>query len=77
MKEKLIVISLNEISDRWQIPVERIQYFITELNMPVDDEGRGKWFAEHSELILSEQQKAFDDLLFPRPFRPEPAEPSS
>ncbi len=82
MERKMVVVSLDEIASRWQIPVERIQYFITELGMPLTDTERGRWFSDHADLILQEKQKAFEDLLFPRRFRPrhlrpEPAETSA
>lgn len=73
-RERLVVVNLDEIAARWQIPVERVKYFITDCGMPVGDEARGKWFAENSELVLQEKQKAFNALLFPRPLRPEPTE---
>ena len=51
-RDCLVVVNLDEIAARWQIPVERLVYFITFCGMPVEDEARGKWFAENSELIL-------------------------
>lgn len=72
----MIVVNLDEIAARWQIPVERIKYFITDLNMPVDDAGRGQWFAEHSNLILKEKQQAFEANLFPAQVRIPTATPA-
>jgi len=72
-ERKLLVVNIDEIADQWQIPVEMIIHFIVDLKMPMEDEAINRWFADHSELILEEKQKAFDDLLFPREFRPEPA----
>lgn len=77
MERELIVVNLSEIAARWQIPVERIQYFITDLDMPVEEEERGKWFAEHTDLVLEEKQKAFDASVFPGHLRPEPTETTS
>jgi hypothetical protein len=71
-REQLVVINLDEIAARWQIPVARVMYLIAELDMPVDDAGRGEWFADHSDLILKEKQDAFEASLFPRHSRPEP-----
>lgn len=67
--ERLLVVNLDEIASRWQIPVDRIMHFIVECGMPMDDEGRGKWFAEHSDLVLKEKQEAFEAALFPQKFR--------
>jgi hypothetical protein len=70
MKERgLIVVDLEEISRRWQIPVERIKYFITDCGMPLTDKERGQWFSDHADLILQEKQKVFEDDLFPERFR--------
>jgi hypothetical protein len=75
MKERgLIIVNLDEIAARWQIPVERIKYFITDCGMPVEEKERGRWFAKHTDLIMEEKQKAFDASLFPRKLRPEPTE---
>jgi hypothetical protein len=73
-RERLVVVNLDEIAARWQIPVERIKYFITDCGMPVEEKERGQWFAEHTDLILEEKRKAFDESLFPRHLRPEPTE---
>ena len=72
-ERKLLVVNIDEIAAQWQIPVDTIIHFIVDLEMPLDDEALNRWFADHSELILEEKQKAFDDLLFPRELRPEPA----
>lgn len=70
--EQLVVVNLNDIAHRWEIPVERIQYFIVEcgllVNLPEEE-----WFASHSELILKEKQAYVELLLFPRKLRPEPS----
>ena len=70
--EQLVVVNLNDIAHRWEIPVERIQYFIVEcgllVNLPEEE-----WFASHSELILKEKQAYVESLLFPRKLRPEPS----
>jgi hypothetical protein len=71
----LIVFNLDEIAARWQIPVERVNHFITDLGMPVSDEERGKWFSEHLYLILKEKRQAFEASLFALPLRPEPVKP--
>ncbi len=73
----MLVVNMDEIASRWQIPVERIQYFVAELGMPLTDTERGRWFSDHADLILQEKQKAFEDLLFPGHLRPEPAETSA
>jgi hypothetical protein len=71
----LVVVDISEIARRWQIPVERIQYFITDCGLdPVKPED---WVPEHWDLWISEKQKAFEDLLFPWPRRSELAETSS
>ncbi len=67
--ERLQIANLDEIAARWQIPVERVKHFISELGMPVDDARRGMWFAQHSDLILQEKQAAFEADLFPDRFR--------
>jgi hypothetical protein len=74
MKERLVAINLDEIASRWQIPVERVKYFIADCGMPVEEKGRGQWFAEHTDLILEEKQKAFDASLFPGKLRLETPE---
>jgi hypothetical protein len=75
MKERgLIVVSLNEIAERWQVPVSVIQYFITDCGMPVEEKERGRWFAEHTDLILEEKRKAFEKVLFPEHLRREHTE---
>ena len=71
----LVVISLDEIASRWQIPVERIIYFITNCGMnPAEPE---KWGVENWDLLIKEKQEAFEDSLFPRELRLEPSEPAS
>lgn len=73
MKEnELLVVDLDEIATRWQIPVERVMYFITDLGL--DPQQPEDWVPEHWDLWIAEKQQAFDDLLFPRELRPEPAE---
>lgn len=72
MKERgLIVVSLNEIAERWQVPVSVIQYFITDCGMPVEEKERGRWFAEHTDLILEEKRKVFESNLFPKEIQKE------
>ncbi len=72
MKERgLIVVSLNEIAERWQVPVSVIQYFITDCGMPVEEKERGRWFAEHTDLILEEKRKTFEVNLFPKEIQKE------
>jgi len=68
-KEKLIVVNIDELASRWLIPVERVIYLITDCGM--DMQQPEKWAAQHWDLIMEEKRKAFDDLLFPRKFRPE------
>jgi hypothetical protein len=67
--DELVVVNLDELASRWQIPVERVMYFITDCAMPMDDEGQGKWFSDNWELVIAEKQKAFDASLFPEKFR--------
>ena len=75
MERRILVVNLDEIASRWQIPVERIKYFITDCGMnPAKPE---KWGAKHWDLLMQEKQKAFDDSLFPRKFRPETPEPTA
>lgn len=69
MKEKLVVVDLDELGRRWQIPVDRIKYLIVECGM--DMTAPEKWAAENSEIVLKEKQKAFDEGLFPEKFRAE------
>jgi hypothetical protein len=71
--ERLLVVSLDDIAQRWEIPVPVIMHFIVDCNMPMEEETRSEWFDSHSDLILQEKQKAFEALLFPRPLRPEPS----
>lgn len=60
--EKLVVVSLDEIADRWQIPIAVIKLFITDHDMnPVCPE---EWFVNNSILILQEKQKVFEERLF-------------
>ncbi len=70
--ERLRVVNLDEIAERWQIPVERVKYFITDCGM--NPRQTAAWVAKNQELFLREKQKAFEDSLFPRHLRPEPAE---
>lgn len=70
----LIIVNLDEIAARWQIPVERIKFFITDCGMPVEEKERGRWIAEHTDLIMEEKRKAFEASLFPGKLRPEPTE---
>ena len=68
MKERgLVVANLDEISRRWQIPVERVKYFITDCGL--DPNKSAKWVAEHKDFFLGEKQKAFEDKVFPERFR--------
>jgi hypothetical protein len=71
MKERgLVVVDISELAKRWQIPVERVKYFIADCGMnPAQPE---KWGVEHWEILMQEKQKAFDDSLFPEKLRPEP-----
>jgi hypothetical protein len=70
---RLLVVSLDEIAKRWEIPVPVIVHFIVDCDMPMEEEKRSEWFSSHSDLILEEKQKAFENLLFPRELRPEPS----
>ena len=72
MKERFVVINLDALVSRWQIPVERIKYFITDCGLdPMEPE---KWAADNWELFLKEKQEAFEASLFPGKFRPESTE---
>ncbi len=70
--ERLRVVNLDEIAYRWQIPVERVKYFITDCGM--DPRKSAQWVEDHKDLFLEEKRIAFEDSLFPRHLRPEPAE---
>jgi hypothetical protein len=70
---RLLVVNLNELAKKWEIPVPVIVHFIVDCDMPMEEEQRSEWFSSHSDLILEEKQKAFENLLFPRKFRPEPS----
>lgn len=70
----LTVVNLDELAQRWQIPVERVKYLIVDCGM--DMEAPEKWAAANSEIVLREKQKAFDESLFPQHLRREPAEVS-
>lgn len=74
-REGLVVINLDNIAARWQIPVKRIQFFITDCGM--DPLLTAKWVEENQELFLAEKQKAFEDSLFPQHLRPEPMKSTS
>jgi hypothetical protein len=77
-RKGITLVNLDEIAERWQVPVERIKYFITDCDLPVeDDEARGEWFAENSELILEEKRTHHESLIFPRELRPEATETSA
>lgn len=67
-----MVINLDEMAERWQIPIERVKFFITDCGM--DPVRSAEWVEKNKDFFLAEKSKAFDDSLFPRPFRPEPAE---
>lgn len=70
--ERLIVTSLDEIASLWQIPVDRVKYFITDGGMdPMKPE---KWAAENWEVFIKEKQAAFEASLFPGHLRPESTE---
>lgn len=71
--EPLNVIDLDEIAERWELPIAVIQHFIIDCDMPVEEGKRGEWFDLNSDLILEEKRKHFEDLLFPRELRPEPS----
>lgn len=71
----LIVVDLDEIATRWQLPVERVIYFISEMGMdPAQPE---EWVVDNWDIWISEKQEAFEALLFPRELRIEPAEASA
>lgn len=72
MNEKLSVIDLDELAARWQIPVEKVIYFITDCGM--DPTAPEEWVPDHWDLWIAEKQAAFEALLFPREFRIEPTE---
>lgn len=75
MKENetgLIVVNIDELAQRWQIPVERVQYFITDCGM--DMNAPEKWAAANSDIILREKQAAFEANLFPIQSRGEKSE---
>jgi hypothetical protein len=74
--DPLIVVDLNAIAERWELPISVIQHFIVDCDMPVEEEKRGEWFDLNSDLVLEEKRKYFEDLLFPRELRPEPSETS-
>ena len=69
MKEKgLVLVNLDELADRWQIPVTVVKGFIVDHGMnPACYED---WVATNWELFIAEKQKAFEASLFPRPLRP-------
>lgn len=68
MKEKeIFVVNIDELAQRWQIPVERVKYLIVECGM--DMSAPEQWAAAHSEIVLKEKQEAFDNSLFPERFR--------
>ena len=53
---------------------ERIDYLHFECGMPFDDDGFSAWFIDNAALVLKELKDNHERLLFPREFRPEPAE---
>ena len=53
---------------------ERIDYLHFECGMPFDEEGFSTWFIDNAALVLQELKENHERLLFPREFRPEPAE---
>jgi hypothetical protein len=71
----LLVVNLDELASRWQVPIERIMYFVTDCGL--DPTCPEDWVPEHWDLFIEEKQKAFEDLLFPWPTRPEFAETST
>ena len=73
MKERgLFVSNIDELAQRWQIPVERVQFYITDMGM--DPAKPEDWGVKHWDFLMQEQQKYFDESLFPRHLRPEPTE---
>jgi hypothetical protein len=56
------------------LPPERIDYLHINCGMPFDEEGFSAWFVANAALILQELKENHERLLFPREFRPEPAE---
>ncbi len=70
-----MVVNLDELAQRWEIPVERVKYLITDCGM--DMTAPEKWAAHHSEIVLKEKQEAFEDSLFPRHLRPPAPEPAA
>jgi hypothetical protein len=73
-KENLVVVNLDEIASRWQIPIDRIKYFITDLGM--DPVHASDWVVDNWRIWLVEKQVSFDDVLFPLELRPKLAEPA-
>ena len=71
-KEKLLVVNIHEFAARWQIPVERVIYLITDCGM--DMRRPEKWAVQHWDVFMAEKQKAYEDSLFPGKFRPEASE---
>jgi hypothetical protein len=45
-----------------------------ECGMPFDEDGFSPWFIDNAALVLMELKDNHKRLLFPREFRPEPAE---
>lgn len=59
------------------LPMERVVYLKTECGMLVSEPEFSTWFVENAALVLAEKKAYFEASLFPRKFRPEPAEPSA
>ena len=68
MKEnELVVVNISELAQRWQIPVERVQYLIVDCGMDMSQPEN--WAADNWETLMREKRAAFDhDLaeMFPR-----------
>lgn len=61
MERKIALVNLDELANRWQIPVGRVKYFVTELGMnPMRPE---KWVAQHWDIFMAEKRQANDAYL--------------
>ena len=76
MEREVAVVNLDEIATHWQIPVEVVKTFIVEYGLNPLNPGAWAGELEHWNLLIAAKQQAFEESLFPRPTRPEPAKTS-
>lgn len=60
-RKGLILVDISELASRWGVYVVAIERYIVECGMnPLEPE---KWFVDHSDLVLKDKEKLFDEKL--------------